>query len=195
MLTDGLHDVPAGHLAAIVTSLEMTARPPLRAEAAAPGVLQRLNRPSAAQYRRLYGVVGADWLWFSRNQMPDAELLSILHSPDVELYRLEGAAGGEGILELDFRVAGECELAFFGVSGPLIGGGAGRWLMNRAIERAWSRPIRRLWVHTCTLDHPSALTFYIRSGFRPYHRQVEVTPDPRLSGLAPRGSAAHTPLI
>jgi hypothetical protein len=46
--------------------------------------------------------------------------------------------------------------------------------MNRAIERAWSRPIRRFWAHTCTLDHPSALGFYKRSGFRPFRRQVEI---------------------
>jgi hypothetical protein len=67
--------------------------------------------------------------------------------------------------------------------------------MNRAIERAWARPIHRFWVHTCTLDHPGALGFYIRSGFRPYARRVEVADDPRLVGLAPRTSAPHVPII
>ena len=67
--------------------------------------------------------------------------------------------------------------------------------MNRAVELAWSRPIRRFWAHTCTLDHPSALGFYKRSGFRPFRRQVEVAEDPRLSGLAPMDAAAHVPLL
>jgi hypothetical protein len=67
--------------------------------------------------------------------------------------------------------------------------------MNRAIERAWARPIHRFWVHTCTLDHPGALGFYIRSGFKPYARRVEVADDPRLVGLAPRTSAPHIPII
>ena len=40
--------------------------------------------------------------------------------------------------------------------------------MNRALELAWSRPISRVWVHTCTFDHPSALAFYQRSGFLPF---------------------------
>jgi hypothetical protein len=67
--------------------------------------------------------------------------------------------------------------------------------MNRALKRAWARPIRRFWVHTCTLDHPSALGFYKRSGFRPFRRQVEIAEDPRLSGLVRMNAAAHVPLL
>ena len=70
-------------------------------------------------------------------------------------------------------------VAFFGVTADLIGGGAGRWLMNRALELAWSRQVSRVWVHTCTLDHPSALAFYQRSGFRAFRQQVEIADDPR----------------
>ncbi|MCC7273790.1 MAG: GNAT family N-acetyltransferase, partial [Alphaproteobacteria bacterium] len=73
--------------------------------------------------------------------------------------------------------------------------GAGRWLMNRAVEIAWARPIARFWVHTCTLDHPGALAFYVRSGFVPFRRQVEIADDPRLLGQAPRSAAAHVPVI
>ena len=53
----------------------------------------------------------------------------------------------------------------------------------------------RSWLHTCTLDHPQALTFYQRSGFTPYRREVEVADDPRLIGKAPRHAAAHVPII
>ena len=75
------------------------------------------------------------------------------------------------------------------------GRGAGRWLMNQAVMRAWSRAIRRLWVHTCTLDHPAALDFYRRSGFRAYARRVEVADDPRLVGLLPRDVAPGIPIV
>ena len=92
----------------------------------------------------------------------------------------------EGLLELDFREPGQCEIVFFGVTAKLVGTGAGRWLMNRALELAWSRPVERVWLHTCTFDHPAALAFYQRSGFRPFRRQVEVVDDPRLDGTAPR---------
>jgi hypothetical protein len=50
-------------------------------------------------------------------------------------------------------------------------------------------------VHTCTLDGPTALNFYIRSGFVPYQRQVETFSDPRLTGLIPRDAAPQIPLI
>jgi GNAT superfamily N-acetyltransferase len=86
-------------------------------------------------------------------------------------------------------------LSFFGLTPNLFGQGIGRWLMNRALERAWARPIQRFWTHTCTLDHPDALAFYLRSGFKPIGRRVEVADDPRRAGLLPRSAAPHVPLI
>jgi GNAT superfamily N-acetyltransferase len=196
ILTDGFSDVAPGKVATVVTCLEMLERVPVRAERnAAPGRLHRVQRPEAAWYRELFAHVGVDWLWFSRLAMPVSELEKIIRHPDVEIYALEHAGRDEGLLELDFRTPGECELAFYGLSAALLGQGAGRWLMNRAIERAWARPIRRFWVHTCTLDHPGALGFYLRSEFKPYARRVEVADDPRLIGLAPRSSAPHVPII
>jgi len=195
-LPDGYSDVPPGKIASVVTCLEMHARPPIRGERHdVPWRLRREARPGIEWYRALYAHVGTEWLWFSRLQMPVAELEATLHSPDVEVYALEAAGRDEGLLELDFRQPGECELAFFGIATPLLGQGAGRWLMNRALEHAWRRPIRRLWVHTCTVDHPSALAFYQRSGFRPFRRQIEIADDPRLGGTAPRTAARHVPII
>jgi GNAT superfamily N-acetyltransferase len=126
--------------------------------------------------------------------MADVELAAIIQSPLVEVYALAQDGRDEGLLELDFRSDGQCELAFFGVTANLIGSGAGRWLMNRALERAWSRPVARVWVHTCTFDHPSALAFYQRSGFRPFRRQIEIADDPRLDGTLPRDVARHAPI-
>ena len=195
MLNAGYHAVPPKMIATVVTSLEMLKPPTLRPEA--PGQNWRLDRlaPDPTEYRRLYRAVGEDWLWFSRLLLTDAELAAIIGSADVEVYKLTDNGNGAGLLELDFRQTDECELAFFGLSQTLIGGPAGRWLMNRAIQHAWSRPVRRFWAHTCTLDHPSALGFYKRSGFRPFRRQIEIAEDPRLSGLVPMDAAAHVPLL
>ena len=195
ILPDGYSDVPAGKIAAIVTHLEMTERPALHPDPQCAWTLRRVPSPDLDWFRDLYRRIGEEWLWFSRLQMADAELAAIVCSPMVEVYALVHEGRDEGLLELDFRDAGQCELAFFGVTADLIGGGAGRWLMNRALELAWSRPVTRVWVHTCTFDHPSALAFYQRSGFCPFRRQVEIADDPRLDGSAPRDAAKHVPII
>ncbi|MDD1527954.1 GNAT family N-acetyltransferase [Bradyrhizobium sp. WBOS7] len=195
ILPDGYSDVPAGKIAAVVTHLEMTAPPARRDDPPGTWTLRKVDSPALPWYRDIFRRVGEDWLWFSRARMTDAELAAIIQAPDVEIYALVADDRDEGLLELDFRDPGQCELAYFGVTSGLIGTGAARFLMNRALERAWSRDISRVWVHTCTLDHPSAVAFYQRSGFRAFRRQIEIADDPRLDGTAPRGAAKHVPVI
>ena len=196
LLPPGYSAVPPGHVATVVTSLEMLARPPARSMHPFPQdvTLEPLERTVAA-YRALYRAVGTEWLWFSRLVMADEKLQAILDDPQVEFFALRKEGRDVGILELDFSQAGECELSFFGLAPDMVGAGVGRTLMTEAIDRAWSKPIKRFWVHTCTLDHPAALDFYRRSGFRPYAFQVEVFPDPRLTGALPRDCSRHVPLL
>ena len=127
--------------------------------------------------------------------MPDAELAAIVQSPLMEIYALAHEGRDEGLLEMDCREPGQCEIVSFGLTEKLVGTGAGRWLMNRGQEIAWSHPIKRLWLHTCTFDHPAALAFYQRSGFLPFRRQIEVVNDPRLDGTVARDVARHVPVI
>lgn len=196
MLPDGYHDVPPGKLANVVTNLEMFERPRLRPEpAAVRATLRRMERPSVTAYRALFHKVGDPYLWFSRLALDDDALRAVIHDPRMEIYAVEFDGLDEGILELDFRVSGEGEIVFFALTDALVGTGTGRWLMNRALDIAWSKPISRLWVHTCTLDHPKALPFYIRSGFVPFKRQVEICDDPRVTGLVPRTAAPNEPIL
>src|SRR5262249_61690798 len=116
--------------------------------------------------------------------------------PKVELYSVIDEDGVEGgMLELDFREAGACELAFVGLVPELSGKGHGRWLLAEAVDRAWREGVERVHVHTCSLDHPAALAAYRRAGFTAYKRAVEHFPDPRLLGILPRDSAPQIPLL
>jgi GNAT superfamily N-acetyltransferase len=191
----GLTPVIPGELATIVTSLEMVMRPK---PAPLPDSPLRLNpwpECAAEKYRALFKRVGGPWLWFSRLAMDDASLTSMIHHPQVALWAVCDPRGIEvGILELDFRTEGQCELAFLGLVPELAGQGHGRWLMAQALALAWRPGIKRVWVHTCTLDHPSALHVYRRSGFVPYACAIETFPDPRLIGLLPRDMAPQVPL-
>lgn len=195
-LPDGYHALPPGKLASVVTYLEMIERPMPRDRPFAPGTLLRpADRSDLDAYRAVYAAVGSDLLWFSRLVMADEALAAILADPDYEPYVLERDGAAIGILDLDFREAGSCELAFFGLAPEAIGTGLGAALLEAALESAWARPIRRLWVHTCTHDHPSALGFYRRAGFRPYRRMIEIHDDPRLTGHLPREASPQIPLL
>jgi GNAT superfamily N-acetyltransferase len=158
--------------------------------------LHRLPVPSPGDYRALFRQVGAPWLWFSRLVMDDAKLAAIIQHPEVELHAVIDGAGAQcGMLELDFREPGECELAFVGLVPELSGQGHGRWLLAEALRLAWRNGIARVHVHTCSLDHPAALSAYRRAGFVPFKRAIETFPDPRLLGILPRDSAPQVPLL
>jgi GNAT superfamily N-acetyltransferase len=195
ILPDGYSDIPAGKIAAVVTHLEMTARPAARDDPPGTWTLRKADAPALDWYRDLFRRVGEDWLWFSRLRMTDAELAAIIHDTRIEIYALVVDGRDEGLLELDFRAPGQCELVYFGVTASLIGTGAARFLMNRALERAWSSDVHRVWVHTCTFDHPSAVAFYQRSGFIPFRRQIEIADDPRHDGTLSRTAAKHVPML
>ena len=188
-----LTEIRDGELAAVVTYLEMRAPP---AEPAPSSSLQlRRVKLDAEGYRALFRKVGAPWLWFSRLAMSDAELEAIIGDPDVELFEVAAVEAVVGMLELDFREAGECEIAFVGLVPSLTGEGHGRWLLGEAVRRAWREGVTRVQVHTCTLDHPAALAAYRRAGFVPYRRAIERFTDPRLTGVLPADSAPQVPLL
>ena len=186
--------VPDGELAAVVTYLEMLEPP---ATEVPPSTLQlrHVASPAADHYRALFRKVGSPWLWFSRLVMDDDQLEAIIRDPGVELFEVAAVEAVVGMIELDFREAGECELAFIGLVPGLAGQGHGRWLLAEAIQRAWRDGVTRVHVHTCSLDHPAALSAYRRAGFTPYKRAVERFPDPRLLGYLPKDCAPQVPLL
>jgi len=184
-----------GELAAVVTYLEMRAPPALDVPASTLD-LQRIENPGPERYRDLFRLVGAPWLWFSRLTLDDEKLRSIIADPKVELFVvLDGNGRDVGMLELDFREQGECELAFVGLVPELSGLGHGRWLLAEAVSRAWREGVERVHVHTCSFDHPAALAAYRRAGFIPFKRGIERFPDPRLVGILPKTSAPQVPLL
>ena len=192
----GLIPVAPDEIATIVTSLEMRARPPLRPIPAAPLRLAAWHAPAIDAYRALFRRVGEPWLWFTRLAIDVMALRRILDDSAVAVFAVLDRAGIEvGMVELDFRIAGECEIAYFGLVPELAGRMLGRWLMAETLARAWRPGIGRVWLHTCTLDHPKALGFYIAQGFTPISRTIETFPDPRWTGKLPEDAAPQVPRL
>lgn len=192
----GLTPVPPNELATVVTTLEMRDRPPLRPTPPSPLRLVRWRDPEPDKYRTLFRRVGEPWLWYSRLAMDDQRLLRIIRDPGVEVYAAKDRNGIEvGFLELDCRQADATELSYFGFVPELAGQGHGRWLMAHALQLAWRPGTERVWVHTCTLDHPRALGFYRAQGFTAVSRTLETFPDPRALGLLPQDAAPQIPYL
>ncbi len=193
---DGYTDLPAGRIANVVTYLEKTVSPQALP---APGVslyrTRSLRSPSNAWYRAIYRRVGERWLWFERAILDDARLAVWLTAPTTEILALEHDGETVGFAELDWSLAGNVEVAMFGVVAKVTGKGAAAFLMERVHARAQEEGVGRIWLHTCTFDHPAAVPFYRRAGFTPYKFAIEVTPDPRLTGHLPREAGPHVALI
>lgn len=193
---DGYTPVPPGKIAAVVTMLEMTAPPPPMPERGAQGLtLERVTAPDIGWYRDLFRRIGEEWLWFSRLRLADSALAAIIGDPDVLVLALRKDGVDVGLIELDGRVPGEVELAFVGLVPEMVGSGAGRFMMNRALALAWARRPRRVHVHTCTHDLQGAIGFYMKAGFQPHAQAIEVVDDPRLTGQLRRDAAPHVPVI
>ncbi|MET4595161.1 MULTISPECIES: GNAT family N-acetyltransferase [unclassified Sphingomonas] len=183
-------------LATIVTTLEMRRRPPLRPIPGSRFRLVRWERPAIDRYRTLFARVGAPWLWYSRLVMAEPALSAILDDPLIQVHAVTDPAGIEvGMVELDFRQPAACEISYFGLVPELAGQGHGRWLMAETLARSWNKGVERVWLHTCTLDHPGALGFYRAQGFVAIKRTIETFPDPRTSGVLPRDAAPQIPLL
>lgn len=192
---NGYTDLPPGKVASVVTYLEMRERPSSPRVPKPDRLSQHRLTGEPGRYRDLFRRIGEPWLWFSRAGMSDEKLTEIIDDPNVETYALNDGSTDIGLLEVDFYADGEAELMYLGLVPDAIGQGAGRFLIEEAIHRAFDRPISRLFVHTCNLDHPGALAFYIRSGFTPYKQAIEVADDPRLLGILPLEAAPHIPVF
>ena len=174
-----------------VTYLEMTCpRQRSRARGWAEGVtIQRAERPTVSFYRYLYDTVGADWDWYERRRLSDDALAAIIHDDAVDVFVLYVRGVPAGYVELDRRVEEAVEIAYFGLIPEYIGRGLGPALLDWALDRAWSYGPRRVWLHTCSLDHPKALAVYRQAGFEKFDRQV-VSVESELLGLARRNKRA-----
>lgn len=193
---NGHTDLPAGKIATIVTHLEMTEPHAWRAAPRTDVALAAVPEPDLAWYLRLYREIGEEWLWFSRLTLGEQRLAELLADPGCEIFAVRDETGDVGLIELDFSDPVNVEISFFGLVPVAVGRGLGRWLMGEVLRVAWSRPRTRLvWLHTCTLDHPNALSFYLKCGFRAHRRTIEVADDPRLSGLMPRGAGSRLPVL
>jgi GNAT superfamily N-acetyltransferase len=163
------------------THLEMTDRAQLRPATAStvPFDLVQARIPSPELNRFFYTAVGARWTWYTRLPWSRAQWLAYLDRPELETWVAYVSGTPAGYFELERQAGDSVEIAYIGLLPSFIGKGIGGALLTAAVERAWEMGAKRVWLHTCDLDHPRALANYLARGFKMFkvERQVELIPD------------------
>lgn len=134
--------------------------------------IERVNDCSVDLFRYLYREVGRAYSWTDRLSWSDHVIREYLATPGVSIWLMSWEEAPAGYFELRKHEHGGVEIAYFGLLPDFIGRGWGKYLLTRAVQSAWGLGTDRVWLHTCTLDHPSALPNYLKRGFRPVREQV-----------------------
>jgi ribosomal protein S18 acetylase RimI-like enzyme len=156
------------------TYLELRSPSDLRpspAPSPAPRV-ERVQSCPASFYRYLYAEVGRAFHWTDRLRWSDETIRAHLATPGLALWLLTWEAAPAGYFELKAHDDGSTEIAYFGLLPEYFGRGWGKYLLTEAVSEAWRAGPTRVWLHTCTLDHPAALPNYLARGFRPVGQET-----------------------
>ncbi|HXQ29912.1 MAG TPA: GNAT family N-acetyltransferase [Gemmatimonadales bacterium] len=158
---------------AIRVYLELTTPKQLRPGKPVPALrVCHLPAPQPEQYREFYRTVGEAYCWRDRWHWTDAEIARHLARPEISVYAAEESDRIVGWYELR-RVPDDrsVEIAYLGLLPQAIGRGLGRALLGSAVDHAWAFGATRVWLHTCSLDHPHALPNYRARGFAAYRTE------------------------
>jgi GNAT superfamily N-acetyltransferase len=140
--------------------------------------ITRAKRPLPELYRQCYRVVGEAFHWRDRWDWTDDEITKHLADSAIGLFVATRSKDNHhadlaGWYELR-RVPEDSsvEIAYFGIVAAEFGRGFGKHLLSSAVSDAWALGPKRVWLHTCTLDHPNALPNYLARGFTPYRTET-----------------------
>ena len=121
--------------------------------------------------RFLYSYVGQRWQWTDKLVWSEEQWRDYAENDNLRLW--VGYCNGcpAGYFELQ-KIDADIEIAYFGLAESFIGRGFGGALLSAAIAEAWKWDAKRVWVHTCTLDHPRALQNYLSRGLQIFHEET-----------------------
>jgi len=151
------------------TYLEMTDAAQLRAKTCGDPRF-RILEATVKQWRFnrfLYEFIGEAWEWRAKLSWRDEQWRLYVEDAGLRTFVAYYDGALAGYFELSARDR-DIEIAYFGLAPHFIGRGLGGPLLTRALEEAWALKPKRVWVHTCTLDHDAALANYRARGMVVY---------------------------
>jgi GNAT superfamily N-acetyltransferase len=131
----------------------------------APWAVDRMLDCAPAFWRFLYSEIGREHQWVDRLPWTTQEISAYLADPQVSIWLLRAWASPAGYFELRRDADNGVEIAYFGLLKHFHGRGLGGHFLSEAVARAWDAGAQRVWLHTNTFDHASALPNYLKRGF------------------------------
>ena len=120
-----------------------------------------------------YKNVGKRHRWVDRLIWSEQEWIDYLSSSRVKTYVLKNKEDLVGFFELIFHQEDkEVEIAYFGILEEYQNKKLGSFLLSRAIKESFSKNIKRVWLHTCSLDHENALKNYLARGMKIFKSEI-----------------------
>ena len=125
------------------------------------------EKPTPDLCKFFYKEVGKDFFWRDRLKWSDQDWLNYINNDFFKLYILKYNNKFAGYYELLYDPKNySMEIAYFGIFKEFYGKGIGGYLLTDAILTSFNQKINKVWVHTCTLDHPNALKNYLARGMK-----------------------------
>jgi ribosomal protein S18 acetylase RimI-like enzyme len=125
------------------------------------------EKPTPDLCKFFYKEVGKDFFWKDRLKWSDQDWLNYINNDFFKLYILKYNNKLAGYYELLYDPrALSMEIPYFGIFKEFYGKGIGGYLLTDAILNSFNQKVDKVWVHTCTLDHPNALKNYLARGMK-----------------------------
>ncbi len=122
--------------------------------------------------KSLYEIVGKDWKWIDKLPWTNQQWRDYAGSCAIRTFIAYYQTDICGYFELSTH-DNEVEIIYFGLVPDFVGRKLGAPLLTRALNEAWQMKPKRVWVHTCTLDHPAAMKNYEDRGMTLYKTETE----------------------
>ena len=135
-------------------------------------ILKKVDPPDFQLNKFFYKQVGKKHRWIDRLSWSDGKWINYISNKNLETYIISESDELVGFFELLYNPElKETEISYFGLLEEYIGKGIGGYALSVAIKKSFEKNIRRVWLHTCTLDHPNALKNYIARGMTVFKKE------------------------
>ena len=120
-----------------------------------------------------YKQIGKNYQWVERLIWTDKNWIEYVSSPNLLTFVLKNNDDIAGFFELMYHKDKlETEIAYFGLLKEYIGKKLGGYMLSEAIKKSFSYNVKRVWAHTCSLDHKNALKNYLSRGMKIYNTET-----------------------